>query len=477
MSNNEIINNDKENNLVIKEDIEEQDKIEQMEKDEIDEKIEFKDKLIYVFKAIGAIISSIIQTFGYFSVLSLGYTTIYLISFRRHYNPNVNLSYNYNFIPLLNISFSLSAPIGSYFENRFGGKKTIILSNAILCFSFIIMYFSRSIYLDYILMIINGFGMAAGFNITKKNAISFFPKRKSLILGIINLFPNFFSLILIMYNEVFVVNYKQELPSTVQIYYSESVFMNYQTLIIYEIGILFFTGLLACILYFKNDPKERAKLGFNEKKNENENENKDEKNEIIKNKKIHKKIKIKEALNNKRISKLMLMVLLFCPTINLITNILRMDQYYYFMFGGLYNIAGCIFSLIFGILGDCIRFKILFAILAVLSTLTSLVYISYFEGEFILFFETVLVSLIYNGFIIIFDTHIMNVFGAENYIDIWAYIRAPEGITHLFGIILNCILDINSPGYKIVYGISSLGSLISLLIGICEGEDKFNYEN
>ena len=397
------------------------------------------------------------------------------MSFKKNFLYNLENIINYNFIPLLSLSFSLSAPIGGYFENRFGGKKTIILSNTILCLSFIIMFFSRSIYLDYILMVLNGFGIAAGFNITKKNAISFFPKKKTLILGIINLFPNFFSLILIMYNEVFVVNYKQELPSTVQIYYSESVFMNYQTLIIYELGILFFTGLLACILYFKNDPKERAKLGFNEKINENENNG--EKNEIIKNKKFHKKIKIKEALNNKRISKLMLMVLLFCPTINLITNILRMDQYYYFMFGGLYNIAGCIFSLIFGILGDCIRFKILFAILAVLSTLTSLVYISYFEGEFILFFETVLVSLIYNGFIIIFDTHIMNVFGAENYIDIWAYIRAPEGITHLFGIILNCILDINSPGYKIVYGISSLGSLISLLIGICEGEDKFNYEN
>ena len=168
MSNNEIINNDKENNLVEKEDIEEQDKIEQMEKDEIDEKIEFKEKIIYVFKGVGAILSSIIQTFGYFSILSLGYTTIYLISFRRHYNPNVNFSDNYNFIPLLNLSFCLSALIGSYFENRFGGKKTIILSNAILCLSFIIMYLSRSIYLDYILMILNGFGIAAGFNITKK---------------------------------------------------------------------------------------------------------------------------------------------------------------------------------------------------------------------------------------------------------------------------------------------------------------------
>ena len=186
---------------------------------------------------------------------------------------------------------------------------------------------------------------------------------------------------------------------------------------------------------------------------------------------------IKNALKDKRTIKLFLMVFFFFPTINLITNILRMDKDLYFIFGGLFNIVGCISCLIFGILGDCIQFRILFSILSALLSLTSIFYIIYFEEDLALIIETLLVSLIYNGFNIIFGSHIMNIFGAENYIDIWAYIRAPEGISHLLGIILNCILDTNSPAYKIVYGISSLGSLISLSIGICEGEDKFNYEN
>ena len=87
MSDNEIINNDKENNLVIKEDIEEQDKIEQMEKDEIDEKIEFKYKLIYVFKAIGAIISSFINS----SKSSLVYF--------------LNSNFSFNFLSILPMEF------------------------------------------------------------------------------------------------------------------------------------------------------------------------------------------------------------------------------------------------------------------------------------------------------------------------------------------------------------------------------------
>ena len=175
--------------------------------------------------------------------------------------------------------------------------------------------------------------------------------------------------------------------------------------------------------------------------------------------------------------KLIIMVLLFFPTINLITNILRMDENFYFIFGGLYNIVGCLSCLIFGILGDYIQFRILFTILSALLSLTSMVYVIYFDGEFILFLEIILVALVHNGFNIIFDSHIINVYGIENFIEIWGYIRASEGISHIFGIVLNCILEINSPKYKIVYIITSISSLISLGIGLFEKEDKFNFDN
>ena len=456
--------------------IDNKDNIEQMEIDKPDENYSTNEKIIYILKGISSIVASIFHIFGYFSIMALGYTTIYLISFRRHYNPNLNFSYTYCLIPLINLSFSLSAPIGGYFEDKFGGKKTIILSNGILCISFIIMYFSRSIYLDYLLMLLKGFGIATGFNITKKNACSFFMNRKALICGIINFFLNLFSLVLIMYYEVFVLNYKPEYPSVDKIYYSENIFINYQNLILFEIGILVITGLAAFLLYFQNDPKETAKFGFNEKiKGE---ENKSENNEIEKNKKkVTKKNKIKKALYNKRTIELIVLVFLFFPAINLITNILRMDQHFYFIFGGLYNIVGCISSIIFGIFGDCAQFRILFAILAAFISLTSFLYIKHFEGEFILFFETIFVSFVYNGFNVIFDSHIMKVYGMENFIEMWGYVRASAGISHIFGIILNLVLEINNPKYKIVYGSTIIMSVISLGIGLYETEAKFDYDN
>jgi hypothetical protein len=277
-----------------------------------------------------------------------------------------------------------------------------------------------------------------------------------------------------MYNEVFILNNKPEYPSVDKIYYSENVFMNYQNLIIFEICLLIFTCLFSYLLFFQNNPKETIKFGFNEKLKEDNNKIDElEKDSKMKN----KKNKIKKAIYDKRTIKLIIMVFLFFPTINLITNILRMDQHFYFIFGGLYNIVGCLSCLIFGILGDYIQFRILFTILSGLLSLTSIFYVIYFDGEFILFLETILVSLVYNGFNIIFDTHIVNVYGVDNFVEMWGYIRSSEGISHIFGIILNCFLEINSPKYKIVYSITCLSSLISLGIGLFETEDKFNYDN
>lgn len=448
-----------------------EDKIEQMETDEQEEKYSRKEKIIYILKGISSILASIIHTFGYSSIWSLGYTTIYLISFRRHYNENLDYSYSYCFIPLMNLVFNLTAPLGGYFEDKYGPKKSIIFSNLFLCLPFFMMYFSRSIYLDYFLMMLNGFGTAIGFNITKKNACCFFMNKKALICAIIYLFPNLFCVVLILYNEVFILN-ADKYPSIEKIYYDESIFINYQKLIFFEIGLLIFTCLTTYVLYFQNDPKEAAKFGFNEKIKNNESE-KVEKSK----KKINKISLIKKILYNKRTINLIVMVFFFFPFINLINNTLRMDIHFYFIFGALYHIVGSISCILFGLIGDLIQFKYLFIVLSIISSLASFCYIKYFEGEFILFLQVILVSFVYNGFNVIFDAHIMNIYGMENFIEGWGITRASAGISQIFGIILNFVLASNSPKYKIVYAIMEVFSIISLGFGLYEKEDKIDCKN
>ena len=148
--------------------------IEQMETDQKIDNVSKKDKIIYILKGISSIISSIFHNIGYSSIWVLGFTTIYLISFRRYYDQKIVFSQSYYFIPLMNLVFGLTSPIAGFLEDKYDGKITIFASNLIICICFIMMYFSRNLYFDYFLMCLNGFGISFGYNITKKKCVCIF---------------------------------------------------------------------------------------------------------------------------------------------------------------------------------------------------------------------------------------------------------------------------------------------------------------
>lgn len=253
----------------------------------------------------------VIFLFGYWV-----YSTIYLLSFRRYYNPKITFSNNYSFIPIINIAFSLTSPISGFIEDNFGGKKTIFVSNFITCLSFPFLNYSRDLDVDYYLMLLNGFGIGIGFNITNKNACSYFMNRKALICGIINLIPNALCFALMFYNETVILNYEVTIPLIEGTFYTERIFINfinYQKLIIFQIKIISFTCFGSILLYFQKDPKETVKSGFNEK-----SDNKDSKeetyigsNRIKRKKKISKYKKILKAILNKRTLNLIIIGFLF----------------------------------------------------------------------------------------------------------------------------------------------------------------------
>ena len=475
MIDNSVNDNKKEKEAILINEYNEN-KIEQMETDEKknnnSKDYTTKDKAIYILKGISSIISSIIYTFGNYSIWMLGYTNIYLISFRRHYNKSIDVSYSYCFIPLLHISFCLTAPISGKIEDKYGARLTIILSNTISCIAFFIMYYSRNIYYDYSLILLIGFGIAIGYNITIKNACSYFMNRKALICGIINLIPNILCFILIFYFEIEILNYAVSTPSIEDTYYRKKIFMNYQKLIIFEIKLLFFTCLGSLLLYFQNNPKETLKFGFNEKINKDNNTNIDKIEK--KKKKIKKNLEIKKAIRNKRTIKLIIMIFLFFPIINLINNSMRMDLTLYFFYEIGYNIIASISFLLFAIIGDCIQFRILFVFLSAL--LSAISFILAFGDDIIFFVLGVAISsFVFSGFIVIFDAHIMKVYGIQNYNHIWGIVRASGGFSEIFAIIFNFTLESNTIVYKIIYGIIGCFNLLSLFLGLFETDDKFNY--
>ena len=144
-----------------------------METEDKDDKIYKQKRNKYIMKGLSSLFSCIINTFGNFSIWILGNSIVYLISFRRYYNNKLTFYFGYFLIPIMDLTLCLAAPIGGIIEDKIGGKKTIVLSTSILCFSFSVMYFSRNIIIDYLLMCLNGFGLAIGISITKKMFVHF----------------------------------------------------------------------------------------------------------------------------------------------------------------------------------------------------------------------------------------------------------------------------------------------------------------
>jgi hypothetical protein len=299
--------------------------------------------------------------------------------------------------------------------------------------------------------------------------------RKALISGIIYFFNNILCFGLLYYYEFDLLNYAGMSPTIDGLFYKKKIFMNYQKLIIFQIKMIFFTCLATLLFYFQNDPKETLKYGFNEKITIESNDIE----KIDKRKrKISKEIKIKKALHSTRTIKLIIMIFLFFPSMNYINSFMRMSPFLYFIYGVIYYVMGAISILIFTVIGDCISFRILFSFLAMLLTAISFSFIEYFNNEeFYLFLGLLFDSFIRSGFRIIFDRHIMNVYGKEIFIEIWGTIRASGGMSEIFGIIFNFILEENSYAYKVIFFINGCFGLVSLILGITEKEEKFKYDD
>ena len=128
--------------------------IEQLEIEDPENDKQYQEqKKKYIIKGLISILSCIFHTCGYYSFFILGHNVVYLISFRRYFNPNITFSHGYFLFPIMYFTLSLTIPIGGIIENKIGGKKTIILSTSIICLSLLLMYISKYLFVDYILII------------------------------------------------------------------------------------------------------------------------------------------------------------------------------------------------------------------------------------------------------------------------------------------------------------------------------------
>ena len=460
----------------------ENENFEEFEKGEKEDIQNEKNRKKYIIKGILSLISCIIHTFGYFSIYIQKNFIVYLISYRRHYYNKLKFSHGYFLFPILNLTTALTIPLSGILEDKIGQRKTIIVSTLILCSSFSMLYFSKNLFFDYFLMSLNGFGIAIGYNITKKNACAYFMNRKAFIYGLTYLIPALLCAGLNLFIEKIILNPLSESPSIDNIYYDEHIFLNYKKLIIFEIFFLIITTFLTLLLFVKNNPNETKKYGYEEKI---------EFQDYNLNKGVHidisKKLKIQKAIYSSRTIKLFLMLFFFFPTIHFMLNTWRpigiyykRNTYYLQLTTALYSISSSLASVIMALIGDKIQFNIIFISFSILLSIISFSFPFTFNNDYLFISEVLMIAFIFNGFNVIMAPHIMKVFGIEIYSEIGGIIGSSAGISEIICVIFAFYLENYFSGnkntvYHVMYIISGCMSLISMIFGFFEKVDKFKY--
>ena len=452
---------------------------EELEKGDIEKD---KKRRKYIINGIMSLISCIIHTLGYFSIFIHKNFVVYLISYRRHYNKYLTFSHGYFLFPILNLTLSLTIPIGGILEDKIGPKKVIILSTLILCSSFFLLYFSKNIIFDYFLMCVNGFGIAIGIHTTKKNVCAYFMNRKAFIYGITHLIASFLCAGLNLFIEKIILNPLSESPKIDNIYYDESIFLNYKKLIIFEIIFLISTCFLTLLLFIKNNPKETKKYGFGENIESKENMLENNFNKVL-----SKKARIHKAIYSKRTLKIFLMLFLFYPTIHFILNTWRpigiyykRNTYYLQLTTALYSISSSTASVVMALFGDKMQFRIIFILFSFLLSFISFTFPSAFNNDYLFVSEILLLSFLFNGFIINLGPHVMKVYGIDMYSEIGGIFSASFGIGEIICVVFAFYLENYFSGnkdtvYHFMYITSGCLNLLSMCIGFFENDDKFKY--
>lgn len=234
------------------------------------------------FDGIMTLIGSQLHSIGFGSVYALMNLHTYLISYLRYYqkgNKTLTLQYIYFISLVMSITRGFFTPFVSFFENKLGLIKSIILGSLIDILGTAVIYFSKNYYLD----LFGYFIISLGQSLTalrRRNVMSYFFHVRGKLSGILSVINSFVTSGYNVITEKWIINPNSKDPTFDEEYYDISISKN---ILKYIQFIWCCTGtatLISLLFIVPFDPEIHEKGLFAPKKDEEENiivEKKDEK--------------------------------------------------------------------------------------------------------------------------------------------------------------------------------------------------------
>ena len=252
------------------------------EEEEDDLKAKVKKKKTY-FDGITTLIGSQIHSIGFGSVYALSNLHTYLISYLRFHQEEektLTLQYIYFISLVMSIGRGFFTPFVSFFENKLGLIKAIILGALIDMSGTAIIYFSKNYYIDLFGFLIISLGQSLTA-LRRRNVMSYFFYVRGKLSGIISVINAFITAGYNIICEKWIVNPNSEEAIYDKEYYSINVSENILNYIQFIWCCAGFGTLISLLLITPFDEEKHGKGLFAPKNNEKKIENNEEKKENI----------------------------------------------------------------------------------------------------------------------------------------------------------------------------------------------------
>lgn len=427
-------------------------------------------------------ISTVIGTiFYYLSIAAVGPLSAfapYLVSYLYEFNSNLTIHYTYFIALILYITSLLFAPFGGLTDRYLGPHRSIVIGTMIKGIGAYCLITSKSLYLDYCILVFYGLGSAVSNGSVMKNVMMYYPKNRGLISGINMLFSSFGGAIFNMIGEM-IIN-----PSSAQVndkkMYPFEVSKNITLFFIFQILVIIIFTFLSLLFIFPYEKEDNT--------NEEDNLTMDGLAEIedVVNEESKNINQIKKAIKSWRF--LRFCIILSCTSFvylllqtagRVIGMSVNIKTIYLQVLGSLSLVVLCIFTPMWGYISDKFNFKYLLLLFNIGTAIISVSYLYCLKITVTYFIINLVVAFFGSGLAVILAPHLMKVYGMKYIIEIGGVMMISTVLSYIissgFAFIVQSYLTDPNLSYQIMFLVSGGLAVLSTFLGWFEDDSKFVY--
>ena len=466
--------------------------------------------LILKSRFISTVIGSLAIYFSIAFAVPISNFSVYITSHIHMKQDFVTMHYGMFINLIFSFAMTFSSPLGGVLENYIGFLKTTYLGLIILLGGAIGFIFQQNIWLCYGLSLIVGIGVGISISLLSKNLVFYHPDKKGIIGGLCGIWSALISAIFTYFGEKTINNEGYTLIDNEQ-YYPD--YIAERTYIYFILGAISIPiGLIISIFFihvFKPEYSEKENNNENTDENNNKEEN-EEKNEDIEENNSSKNISEKEKSTNESLKELKKE-----SSKNNVKQAFKSFRFWRLGFISLFlnfsitfiTYTGRTFGALIGINGTALQLMAIFMALSyiiagpilgvlvdkkgALNILRAVSIICIVPGILLTFFmENTLIFLIsffvevigVSGIIICFGPLIMEIYGIQESVILGGIISAFSKISEIattvsafmVSLFYKEVEELKIP-YRILYIISSICCVISIILLFFESNEKINY--